>query len=425
LNQEYDANTSHFKIVIEEDKMKKVLVIGAGAQGGPCASILAGEEGVEEIRLGDIDLGLAQKVAEKIGSEKVKPFKLDASKKEEIIAAAQGVDVIINLTHLKFNDVIMEAALAVKTHYVDTASTTIFLEDWISGEEIKYHQEFMDIGKTALAGSGFAPGIANVFARHACDQMDRVKSIIIRVGRKSPSASAEVVSAWKPTWSPEILLEDYSEEPMTFKDGEFVQVPIFSNPETYTFPEPIGDLLLSSHMHEESYMIPPVYKDKGLQFFDFKYPVDKLVGAFIKMGFASDEAIDVKGVKVVPRDVLMKLVKRPGNKFFQENDETILGSDLTGMMDVSVEGELDGKKRTHNISYRFTDGPNHERQRQLFKTFGTTMVYVALPAVVGARMCVNGEVENGVVSADVLDPEKFFGGMSERGVPFEFDENII
>jgi saccharopine dehydrogenase-like NADP-dependent oxidoreductase len=120
----------------------------------------------------------------------------------------------------------------------------------------------------------------------------------------------------------------------------------------------------------------------------------------------------------------MKLVKRPGNKFFEENDETILQSDLTGIMDVSVEGEKGGKKRSHKISYVFTNGPNHERQRQLFKTFGTTMVYVALPAVVGAKMCVNGEVENGVVSPDVLDPGKFFAGMSERGVPFEFDEHI-
>lgn len=404
--------------------MKKVLVIGAGAQGGPCASILAGEEGVEEIRLGDIDLALAKKVAEKIKSEKVQPIPLDASIKEDVMAAAQGVDVLINLTHLKFNEVIMAAALAVKTHYVDTASTTEFLEDWISGEELKFHQEFKDAGKTALAGCGFAPGIANILTRHACDPMDRVEKIIIRVGRKSPSAAEEVVSAWKPTWSPEILLEDYSEPPMILKNGEFVQVPIFSNPETYSFPEPVGDLLLSSHMHEEPYMIPPVYLDKGLQTFDFKYPVDKLVGAFIKMGFASDEAVDIHGTKVVPRDVLMKLVKRPGNKFFEENDETILQSDLTGIMDVSVEGEKGGKKRSHKISYVFTHGPNHERQRQLFKTFGTTMVYVALPAVVGAKMCVNGEVENGVVSPDVLDPGKFFAGMSERGVPFEFDENI-
>jgi saccharopine dehydrogenase-like NADP-dependent oxidoreductase len=404
--------------------MKKVLVIGAGAQGGPCASILAGEVGLEEIRLGDIDLALAEKVANKISSDKVEPFKLDASSKEDVIAAAQGVDVIINLTHLKFNDIIMTAALTAGVHYVDTASNTAFLEDWISGDEPKLHQEFLDIGKTALAGCGFAPGIANVLTRYACDQMERVEKIVIRVGRKSAKASEEVVSEWKPTWSPEILLEDYSEPPMMLIEGRFVQVPIFSNPETYTFPDPIGDLLLSSHMHEEPYLIPKFYMHKGLQYFDFKYPVDKLAGAFIKMGFASEELIDVKGVKVAPIDVLMKLVKRPGNKFFEENEERILQSDLTGIMDVCVDGERTGEVLTHTISYRFTDGLNKERQRQLFNTYGTTMIYVALPAVAGAKMCVNGELESGVISPDSLNPKKFFAGMEARGVPFEFEEKF-
>jgi saccharopine dehydrogenase-like NADP-dependent oxidoreductase len=174
--------------------MKKVLVIGAGAQGGPCASILAGEASVEEIRLGDIDLVLAEKVADRIGSDKVEPIRLDAGQKEEVITAARGVDVIINLTHLRFNDVVMGAALAARTHYVDTASSTAFLEDWISGEEPRLHQEFMAIGKTALAGCGFAPGMTNLLTRYACDQMDRVERIVIRVGRKSAQASDEVVS---------------------------------------------------------------------------------------------------------------------------------------------------------------------------------------------------------------------------------------
>jgi saccharopine dehydrogenase-like NADP-dependent oxidoreductase len=142
------------------------------------------------------------------------------------------------------------------------------------------------------------------------------------------------------------------------------------------------------------------------------------------MGFASHELIDVKGVQVAPVDVLMKLVKRPGNKFFTEDPKSILTSDLTGIMDVSVEGEKDGQRVRHSISYRFTDGPNHARQHQLFNTFGTTMVYVALPAVVGARMCVQGDVESGVITADSLDPAKFFAGMEARGVPFEFDEKI-
>lgn len=100
----------------------------------------------------------------------------------------------------------------------------------------------------------------------------------------------------------------------------------------------IGDLLLSSHMHEEPYLIPRYYRDKGLQYLDFKYPVDKLAGAFIKMGFASSEPIEVKGVQVAPVDVLMKLVKRPGNRFFEENEESILQSDLTGIIEVAWTG---------------------------------------------------------------------------------------
>jgi saccharopine dehydrogenase (NAD+, L-lysine-forming) len=405
--------------------MKNVLIVGAGAQGGPCASILAGEKSVETIRLGDIDQDLAKKVAEKIKSKKIQPIQLDASNKDSVIQAAEGVDIIINLTHLKFNEIIMGAALAVQAHYVDTACTTKFLEEWAAGEEPKFQREFIDIGKTALVGCGFAPGIANILTRYACDQMDQVETIIIRAARGGGSASDEVVSEWLPTWSPEILLEDYAEPPMLLQDGKFVQVPIFSHPETYTFPDPLGEVLLSSHMHEEPYLIPKFYLDKGLKNLDFKYPVDKLVGAFIKMGFADDEAIDVNGIEVVPRDVLMKLVKRPGNKFFEEDKKTILQAELTGIMNVSVKGEREGEKVTHVINYRFTDGPDHERQQRLFSAYGTTLVYVALPAVVGAKMCFAGQVENGVISPDNLDPGKFFAGMSERGVPFTLDEEII
>jgi saccharopine dehydrogenase (NAD+, L-lysine-forming) len=404
--------------------MKTVLVIGAGAQGGPCASILAGEPGVEKILLGDIEIKLAQKVAEKINNEKVKPIKLDASDEAQVISAALDADVVINLTHLKFNDVILSAALKSKTHYVDTASSTPFLENWISQKEHHLHQDFKAIGKTALAGCGFAPGVANILTRLACDRLDRVDKIIIRVGRNSISASQEVVSAWQPAWSPEILLEDYSEPPMLLIDGKYTQVPIFSNPETYQFPEPVGELLLSSHMHEEPYMIPKLYLDKGLQYFDFKYPVDKLAGAFIKMGFASHDPIDVKGVKVAPMDVLMQLVKRPGNKFFAEGESSILESDLVGFMVVSVEGERDGKLINHDISYCFTDGTNHARQRQLFSTYGTTMVYVALPAVVGARMCVENQAEHGVITPDSLDPGQFIAGMESRGISFDFEYQV-
>jgi len=404
--------------------MVKVLVVGAGAQGGPCASVLAGESAVTEVRLGDINLETAQKVVAKIGSDKIQAIKLDASNLENLIAAAEGVDLIMNFTLLKFNALIMQAALAVQAHYIDTACGGEFLENLIEADQPDLHQDFVNIGKTALAGCGFAPGIANVMTRYACDQMERVDEIVIRAGRGYSGGTDEVVSAWKPTWSPEILLEDYSEDPLLLIDGKFEYVPIFSNPETYTFPEPLGEVLLSSHMHEEPYMIPKFYLDKGLKFLDFKYPVDKTVGAFIKMGFATDEAIEVNGMQVVPRDVLMKVVQRPANAFLKENETTILQSELTGIMDVTVTGQQNGEDITHTTSYFFTDGPNKERQKKLYAAYGTTLLHVALPAMVGAQMCLDGTAGPGVITPDSLDPQMFFEGMAARGIPFEFDEKI-
>jgi len=91
--------------------MVNVLVIGAGAQGGPCASILAAEQNVAEVRLGDINLETAQRVRAKIDSLKIKPFQLDAGSPDEVISAAAGVDIIFNFTLIKFNATIMKAAL--------------------------------------------------------------------------------------------------------------------------------------------------------------------------------------------------------------------------------------------------------------------------------------------------------------------------
>jgi len=402
--------------------MEKVLIVGAGAQGGPCAAILAGEESIVEIRLGDINFDLSREVAQRINSEKIKPIALDASNIDELITAAEGVDVILNFTLIEFNDLIMQSALACHTHYVDTACSLAFLSRWITDQEPKYHQEFKGIGKTALVGCGFSPGIANVLTRYACDRMDRVERIIIRVARKDGKDSDQVVSEWKPTWSPEILLEDYADPPMVFRDGKFTEVPIFSDPETYAFPEPVGEVLLSSHNHEEPYLIPKHYRGKGLQEVDFKYPVDILAGAFVKMGFADDDSIEVNGVKVVPRDVLMKLVRRPANTFLDENSLTILKSELTGYLVINVDGERDGESVTKSLSYEFASGTDKEIQQQLYETYGTTMIYVALPAVVGAKMCLRGETEFGVIVPDSLDPARFFQGMAERGVPFVFEE---
>ena len=402
--------------------MKKILVVGAGGQGGPCASILARDEEISEIRLGDINFELAQGVAAKINNPKVLPLKLNAGSKEEVIKASQGMDTIINLTLIDFNDTILAAALASNTHYVDTACDYSYLKQMVDGTPLKFNTEFHEIGKTALMGCGATPGMSNVLIRYVCDQMDEVEKIYLRLGSAAFDEPEDIVGPWDPGWSPEIALLDFAEKPMIFEAGRYKAVPIFSRHENYRFPEPFGTMLLASHSHEEPYTLP-YYIGKGIKEVDFKYPADLLAGAFVKMGFADDREIDVNGVKIVPRDVLMQLVPRPANEFLNETEATIDKSgDFGWIMEISVEGTREGRRYSH----RLTEISILDRQTRLhlFRTFGTSHIGVALPAVIGAKMCMAGDADVGVTSSECLDPTLFFKRMAGMGVPVEFEETI-
>ena len=403
-------------------KMSKILIIGAGGQGGPCASILSRVEDVSEIRLGDINVELTQKVAEKIGDPKVKPLKLDASRKSDILEAAAGAHAIINLTVIDFNDTLLAAALETGCHYIDTACDYSYLRQMVEGTPLKFDDEFNKIGKTALMGCGATPGMSNVLIRHVCDQLDEVDKIILRCGYTEFGEPAEVVSAWDPGWSPEIALADFAEPPMVFENGSYKTVPIFSRAENYEFPEPFGKIRIASHSHEEPYTLP-YYIGKGVQEVDFKYPVDPLAGAFVKMGFADDNEIEVKGVRVVPRDVLMKLVSRPASSFLSESEAEIEASVAFGwIMHISVDGMKGSEKRSHClVDATILDKDNRQ---YLYRTFGTSHIGVALPAVVGARMCLRGDTDTGVISSECLDPAVFFKEMAAMGLPLKFKETI-
>jgi len=401
----------------------KILIVGAGGQGGPCASILARDEHVSEIRLGDINAELATKVAEKIGGGKVKPLLLNAADKGAVTKAAQAVDIIINLTLIDFNDNILEAALAAKSHYVDTACDYGYLRQMVENKPLKYSSEFKALGKTALIGCGATPGMSNIFIRYVCDQMDAVEKIYLRLGYAVLGELQEVVSAWNPGWSPEIALSDFAEPPMIYENGQYKTVSIFSRAEQYQFPEPVGSLLIASHSHEEPYTLP-YFIGKGLREVDFKYPVDPLAGAFVKMGFADDRQIDVNGVKVVPRDVLMKLVPRPANAFLEESEASLAQSaDYAWVMEITVDGVKDGACCSHCLTDLIL--MDQAAKLKFFRRFGSSHIGVALPAVVGAKMCLDGDADRGVISSECLDPQIFFQKMADMGCPVVLEEKII
>jgi saccharopine dehydrogenase-like NADP-dependent oxidoreductase len=414
--------------------MKKVLIVGAGVQGGPCASILARDEDVSEIVIGDIDEELARKAQNKIGSDKIKAIKLDAGNADDVAKAAEGADVIINLTLTAFNPFIMEAALKSGAHYVDTSfgepnlmdirARDNILAQIIEKRPIALDQEFKDAGLTALHGCGGSPGTVNIVTRYICDKLERVDEIRIKLGGRFMQASEEVVKGWEPNWSPFRALWGYAVEPTMFVEGDYRKYPTFAQPEEYCFRDPVGDVLVTYHQHQEPITLPH-FIGKGIQYCDFKYPVDPAAGAFVKMGFGNPDPIDVKGMQVVPRDVLLSLVKAPVNAFFAEDDESArLPINRVYLIAIDIKGAQGGEEVAYSVSLPFTLYGTTEEKIDVYRKFGTMIIGVALPAIVGAKMCVSGEADRGVICAECLDPVKFMKMAAEMGAPMKLHEVV-
>jgi saccharopine dehydrogenase-like NADP-dependent oxidoreductase len=399
--------------------MKKVLIVGAGGQGGPCASILAREKGVTEIVLGDIDLELAERVKNKIKSDKITAVKLDAGKVEDIKSAAKGVDVIINLTLVEFNDNIRQTAVENGAHYVDTAMDYPLIMQLHEKGTPEIDSAFKKAGLTALIGCGGAPGVTNVLIRYACDKLDRVDEIRIRVGRKRLKESEEVVSAWDPGWAPEVALTDYAFPPPVLENGKTQVYPIFSGCEEYVFPDPVGPVVVTHHAHEEAVMLP-YFIGKGIRYCDFKYPLDPIAGALVKMGFAQRKVIDVKGVRVAPIDVLMKLVHHPVDTFLGEDENAAkLPPEVVGLIVMEIKGAKSGEDITYKL---IKPSATAEENLSLYRQFGATKIGVALPAIVGAKMCVTDEAERGLIGPECLNAKRFLKMMADAGAPVQFEE---
>jgi len=410
----------------------KVLIVGAGAQGGPCASILSRDAEVSNIVLGDIDLELADSVKAKVGGNKINTVKVDAGKVADIEHAARGADAVINLTLTAFNPNIMQAALSVGAHYVDTSygepnlmdiqARDNILAQIIEKRPLEFDSEFKAAGLTALLGCGASPGVVNVMARYICDKLERVDEIRIRLGRKHLVPSTEVVGAWEPTWSPFRALWGYAVAPTVFENGEYKRYPIYSGYEEYHYPEPIGMIPLVYHQHQEPISLPH-FIGKGIKYCDFKYTIDYQVGTLIKTGFASSNPVDVKGAQVAPIDVLMKLVRHPVDSFLTEDEKTVgLPLKVTGRVAIEVKGAKATEDLDYKVVYPISLFETVAEKLELYRKFGASNIYVALPAIAGAKMAVKGDAERGVIAAECLDPRKFLSLMTAMGGPVKFFE---
>lgn len=404
----------------------KILLMGAGGQGGPAASIMARDKEVEKIIIGDINTQMAQRVANKIGSDKIEVRKVDAGDIDNIAKNAEGMDVLVDLVTPKFYYNVLQGALKAKVHYVNTAYDKFMWDNKMElGKKPKLYDEFKACGKSAMLGCGMSSGYTNVIARLYIDKLDTVKSVKVRLAKKDTSIGkyGDAVTAWDPGWDPRQALLDFMLPATVFRNREYeLKTELFSEIEEWQFPEPVGLMPVSLHAHEEPYSIPLSFADKGIEYCDFKYYVNMQIAPVVSLGLASEEPIDVNGVKVTPLDVVLAKVPKPGEIFLGEDPEKFDYLDETKFvsMMVEVKGIKDGEEKRYNVSIPTMSAP----RKEVYDNYGTFNVQVALPAVTGGKILAKGgdDVPAGVIFPHDLDPNRFLDEMSATGFVHRFEE---
>jgi carboxyaminopropylagmatine dehydrogenase len=381
--------------------MKKVMIIGAGAQGSTIAKRLDEENNVSQIICADYDL----KAAEELGKalDKATAVQVNANDVKDIINAADNADIIVNGLPIQFNLNVMEAALEIGACYQDLCMT--YIEGKTSPEATRFifneqGKKFNEKGILALTNTGSAPGLVNVIVRETTEMLDSCDRIEMNV--YEGVWSKKFIPFW---WSPEVAFEDMAEIPTRFENGEFIQTSPFANPVMMTFKGIDKPIRMVDHAHEEPITLG-INADsclKGAKNILFRYggPHVELSQALYNMGFLSSEEKEHNGMKYIPFD--LTIANSPPAPKYQEEIKEIIDGGLVseeGAFQVLVEGKKAGK------DVRITCYANAPGLIEAFEKSGLTheSYLTGQCAFIFTKMLVNDVIQQkGAIAPEVLN----------------------
>jgi saccharopine dehydrogenase-like NADP-dependent oxidoreductase len=298
----------------------KITVLGAGLVGTPMALDLA-KESAFDVLVADVRQEPLDALAER---GRLRTKRVDLSQPAELRALVADADIVLSAVPGFMGYATLKTLLEEGKRVIDIA---FFAEDPLTLDELAKTR-----GGMAIVDMGVGPGMSSVLIAHAHSQLDETTNIITYVGglpkvRRWPYEYAAV-------FSPVDVIEEYVRPARYIENGVMVTRPALSDAEYLHFPE-VGTLEAFNtdglRTMAQTLKVPNM-KEKTL-----RYPghIEKMA-VLRETGFFSEEPIDVKGVKVVPRDLTAKLLfpmwKLPPGE-----------SDIT-VMKIIVEGTKAGKK---------------------------------------------------------------------------------
>ena len=379
--------------------MRIVVLGGAGIIGRSIVRDLADDREVKEIVVADLDVEGARRLAEELKRPGVTAVRADVNDHAGLVALLKGAGCVVNSVQYYFNLPIMRACLEARTHYIDLGG--LF---HTTRRQLELSAEFGKAGLLAVVGLGSCPGIANVQARAVADSFDGVESIRIYNGA-TPDMGDSL--AW--AYSIQTIFDEITQPPVVFRDGKFLETEPLGEEELYRFQDPIGVAKVHLSLHSEVATLPLSYGSKGIKdcffkisFFGYSEKALRQLQFLAQIGLASGEPLDVRGVKVKPRDVLIEVLKRAPQV---ERKGSLGFKDIV----TEVRGTRSGRPVSGRVE---TTAWPHKR----WGISGGTMLVASPPAIV-ARWLARGRMQaTGVLPPEqAVDAARLFRELEERG----------
>ena len=362
-----------------EVHMAKVIVLGGcGAVGSVAVKTLAVQDMIAEVVIGDWNIEKAQKLAKDFGS-KVSAVKVNAEDDESIKAAIKGCDIVLNCVGPFYKTVkkILSTVIELGINYVDICDDVDVTIDILNMDS-----QAKKAGISAVIGMGNSPGISNLMGKFAADNLlDETDSIDIFHAHGGEAIEGEGVIGHR--------FHCMTIDVPMFLDGKLTYVKYFGPDgialrQKFEFPI-LGEVPLYPYPHPEQVTMPRYIKTRQVTNKGSVIPNEyyNLTRDLCGLGLASKEAIDVKGVKVIPYDFAMAYIIKQRERILKE---TNFGKQR-GCLSIVVKGKKGGKYR----EYRF-----HLASRSEALGEGT-----GIPAAMGVILMQQGKIN----AKGVLPPE--------------------
>lgn len=394
--------------------MGRALIIGCGGVGSVAAHKCCQNSDVfDEIMIASRTKSKCDALKKKLdgGRTKVYTAQVDADKVDELIPLIESFnpDVVLNLA-LPYQDLtIMDACLATRTNYLDTANyeppdTAKFEYKW----QWAYRDKYKEAGITALLGSGFDPGVTGVFSayaqKHLFDEIHEIDILDCNAGDHGyPFAT---------NFNPEINIREVTANGRYWENGEWVETKPMEIKRVYDFPE-VGERDIYLLYHEE---LESLSKNiRGLRrirfFMTFGESYLTHLRCLQNVGMTSIEPIMFEGRPIVPLQFLKAVLPDPASLGPRTRGKTNIGCIFKGVKD--------GKERSYYI-YNVCD------HQECYREVGAQAVSytTGVPAMIGAMMMVTKKWDKaGVYNIEEFDPDPFMEELNKWGLPWKIIEN--